>query len=253
MNKAFVSFVVLCLAGLAAVGQAQQISPKLPSNFTDLEQEVKQRGAVNYTGFVYSVAADEANTLTPNGNQTTNFIQNNPFLATLPNGGNGQNLLRLGPCAGNTLHTHPRGSEISTVLYGKIMFGMVDENLNEANKLILRNLSQYDTIHIPQGLLHFSFNDNCEEAAFLANFGNRDPGTQSIWNSIMQVPSSILQLSTGIPEALFNLYKHLPLIEAPGTGGEECLKRCGLDLQKVNKLLPNADNPTAAWTTPASG
>ncbi|KAK9836842.1 hypothetical protein WJX74_009336 [Apatococcus lobatus] len=131
----------------------------------------------------------QANTLTPNGNQTTNFIQNNPFLATLPNGGNGQ------------------------------------------------------------GLLHFSFNDNCEEAAFLANFGTRDPGTQSIWNSIMQVPSSILQLSTGIPETNFNSYKQLPLILAPGTGGEECLKRCGLDFQKVNKPLPNAYNPTARWTT----
>ena len=30
-----------------------------------------------------------------------------------------QNLLRLGPCSGNTIHTHPRGSEISTVLYGR--------------------------------------------------------------------------------------------------------------------------------------
>ena len=95
-------------------------------------------------------------------------------------------------------------------------FGMVDENLKDANRLVLRNISQYETIHIPQGLLHFSFNDNCQPAAFLANFGNRDPGTQSTWNSVMQVPSSILHLSTGIPEAQFNVYKQLPLILAPG-------------------------------------
>ena len=96
------------------------------------------------------------------------------------------------------------------------MFGMVDENLRDANQLVLRNISQYETIHIPQGLLHFSFNDNCEEAAFLANFGTRDPGTQSTWNSIMQIPTPILQLSTGIPEAHFNAYKQLPLLLAPG-------------------------------------
>ena len=96
------------------------------------------------------------------------------------------------------------------------MFGMVDENSKDANQLILRNLSQYDTIHIPQGIMHFSFNDNCEEAAFLANFGDRDPGTQSTWNSLMQIPAPILQLSTGISEAQFNAFKQLPLLLAPG-------------------------------------
>ena len=102
------------------------------------------------------------------------------------------------------------------LLAGSMTFGMVDENSKDANQLILRNLSQYDTIHIPQGIVHFSFNDNCQPAAFLANFGTRDPGTQSIWNSIMQIPNSILHLSTGIPEANFNTYKQLPLILAPG-------------------------------------
>ena len=70
---------------------------------------------------------------------------------------------------------------------------------------------------MPAGLLHFSFNDNCAPAAFLANFGNRDPGTQSIWNSVMQVPSPILHLSSGLPEATFNLLKTYPLVLAPGT------------------------------------
>ena len=31
-----------------------------------------------------------------------------------------------GPCAGNTPHTHPRGSEISFLLYGNITFGMIE-------------------------------------------------------------------------------------------------------------------------------
>ena len=31
------------------------------------------------------------------------------------------------------------------------------------------------------GILHFSHNPNCQEAAFLANFATKDPGTQTMW------------------------------------------------------------------------
>lgn len=58
--------------------------------------------------------------------------------------------MSAGPCAGNTPHTHPRGSEISFVLYGTMEFGMVDEN-GAHNNLILRNITQNETIHVPQG------------------------------------------------------------------------------------------------------
>ena len=54
----------------------------------------------------------------PNSAIFANQVNTNPFLATLPNGGNGQTLVKLGPCAGNNAHTHPRGSEVCTVLYG---------------------------------------------------------------------------------------------------------------------------------------
>jgi hypothetical protein len=30
----------------------------------------------------------------------------------------------------------------------------------------------------------------------------------------------------------------MPLVIAPGTGGEECLKRCGLDFNTVNRFEP---------------
>ena len=43
-----------------------------------------------------------------------------------------------------------RGSEISFLLYGSIEFGMVEENVLR-NELIMRNLTQAETIHIPQG------------------------------------------------------------------------------------------------------
>lgn len=45
---------------------------------------------------------------------------------------------------------HPRGSEISFMLYGSIEFGMVEENAG-MNRLVFENITQNETIHVPQG------------------------------------------------------------------------------------------------------
>ena len=47
---------------------------------------------------------------TPNASLRSNQVGQNPFVSTLPGAGNGQTLVTLGPCAGNTVHTHPRGA-----------------------------------------------------------------------------------------------------------------------------------------------
>ena len=56
----------------------------------------------------------------------------------------------MGPCAGNTPHVHPRGSEISFLLYGNISFGMIEENAN-MNDPVIVNMTAGDTVHVPQG------------------------------------------------------------------------------------------------------
>lgn len=100
----------------------------------------------------------------------------------------------------------------------------------------------------PAGVLHFSHNYNCEPAAFLANFGQSDPGTQTMWGSMMQIPTSILHMSTGIPEDTINLLKNYPRVVAPGTGGEECLRRCGLNFTQVSGSLGSiADLIVGMW------
>lgn len=77
-------------------------------------------------------------------------------------------------------------------------------------------------------------NTGCTEAAFLANFATKDPGTQTMWASMMRVPNAILHAATGIPEKTFSeLKEDYPLVTAPGTGGEECLARCGLNFKDV--------------------
>ena len=56
------------------------------------------------------------------------------------------------------------------------VFGMVEENTPEGNVLVNRHIRAGQTIHIPQGIQHFSHNPTCRGAQFLANFATADPG-----------------------------------------------------------------------------
>ncbi|KAK9811073.1 hypothetical protein WJX73_000154 [Symbiochloris irregularis] len=236
MAKSTPVFVLALVAFGAAVTNAQPFTVT-PQQFEPFPNEASTRIADNYTGFVFDYDKGTPLTVTPNGMLIPNQVSQNPYLSTLPDGGNGQAILRLGPCAGNTPHTHPRGSEISFMLYGTAEFGMVEEN-DGNNKLVIYNITQNQTIHIPQGILHFSHNPTCEPAAFLANFPNRDPGVQSMWPSMMRIPTHILNGATGIDERLINGLKAFPIVTTPGTGGEECLKRCNLTFAANNVLTP---------------
>lgn len=70
-------------------------------------------------------------------------------MSTLPEGGDGQTLVTLGPCSGSAPHTHPRGSEISYVITGNVEFGIVEENQPNVNNLpVIRNMTAGQTIHV---------------------------------------------------------------------------------------------------------
>jgi oxalate decarboxylase/phosphoglucose isomerase-like protein (cupin superfamily) len=229
----------LIIAATMATAVTAQPFTFTPERYEPELTEPQQRRQSNYTGFVYNFPRSTPAEITPNGNLRQNQAPQNPFLTTLPGPGFGQTIVTMGPCAGNTPHTHPRGSEISFLLYGNITFGMIEENaLNNAP--ILRNMTAGDTIHIPQGVMHFSHNPYCEPAAFLANFATPDPGTQTTWNSLVRVPTYILNAATGLTEDTINQLKNLPLPTAPGTGGEECMRRCGLTYTAANNLTTSA-------------
>ncbi|KAK9823393.1 hypothetical protein WJX72_002454 [[Myrmecia] bisecta] len=235
----------ICFALLLATAAAQPFSFNA-SSFHAEPTEPRLRAQSGYEGVIFDFKTAKASDVTPNGMIQQNQASSNPFLSTLPGDGNGQTLVTMGPCAGNTPHTHPRGSEISFLLYGEISFGMVEENAN-GNQLIIRNMTQNTTFHVPQGVLHFSHNLACKPAAFLANFATKDPGTQTMWNSLLQVPTPALNAATGLSEVNIEQLKTLPLVVAPGTGGEECMRRCGLDFQKANAFhnVPPANTVAA--------
>ena len=64
-------------------------------------------------------------------------------------------------------------------------------------------------------------------------------GTQTIWASLMQIPNSVLNAATGVPESTFTELKKYPLVIAPGTGGEACMAKCNIDFQTVSSILSN--------------
>lgn len=239
--------VLSCLLSVLTVAYCQPFSADEVETFEEKLSEPVARNQSDYEGFVYKLDTNApASEETPNGSIRPNQVTTNPFLSTLPGDGNGQTLVTLGPCASNTPHTHPRGSEISYLLYGELQFGMVEEN-GGGERLIMRNITQNDTIHIPTGILHFSHNPTCYPAAFLANFATRDPGTQTMWNALLKIPNRILHAASGIPESTFQVLKSkFALVTAPGTGGEDCLARCNLTFATSNKLY-NLDDEEVGW------
>lgn len=157
MQPILVHRFVLFLA-FAALGNAQSTVGGAPAtvNASDIpylpaETEALQRRDFSQTSF--SFGFDSFDTMTPGGNLSglvrlinslaavlqhpvdmscpsvhpllthlvmlLQFVNNDQALATLPNGGVGQNLVSLAPCAVNQPHVHPRGTEISHVTQGK--------------------------------------------------------------------------------------------------------------------------------------
>ena len=57
----------------------------------------------------------------------------------------------------NPPHTHPRATEILTVLEGKLGVGFVTSNA-DGNRLIYRVLKKGDVFVFPIGLIHFQIN-----------------------------------------------------------------------------------------------
>jgi oxalate decarboxylase/phosphoglucose isomerase-like protein (cupin superfamily) len=80
---------------------------------------------------------------------------------------------------------------------GHIQFGFIEENAG-GNRLIVVDAVAGQVVFIPQGVLHFSHNLQCTPASFLANFGHRDPGTQTMWAAMMHIPTPILAVSASL-------------------------------------------------------
>lgn len=189
----------------------------------DFETELQQRKQFGNSSFIFSFNDPAA---TAFGDLRTLFINNDEVLATLPNGGVSQNLVTLKACAINQPHNHPRGTEISHVLKGTLLFGFAEENTGRP--FIGGNVKTGQTVIIPQGLIHFAQNLECEEGQFIASFPNRDPGTVTTALTFFNLPESAIRATTGLTDSQIKTIKASVDANPNPSLDHVCAKRCGI-------------------------
>jgi quercetin dioxygenase-like cupin family protein len=114
------------------------------------------------------------------GSNVTNInVINFPGLNTL-----GISLARIdyGPLGVNTPHTHPRATELLTVLEGILYLGFVTSN---PNRLFAKVVKKGDVFVFPKGMIHFQMNlVHDKPAAALSSLSSQNPGVITIANAV---------------------------------------------------------------------
>ncbi|KAK3026822.1 hypothetical protein RJ639_041894 [Escallonia herrerae] len=96
----------------------------------------------------------------------------------------GISLVRIdyAPWGINPPHTHPRASEILTVLEGSLEVGFVTSN--PGNRLISKVLQKGDVFVFPVELVHFQRNAGQVNAVAIAALSSQNPGVIPIANAV---------------------------------------------------------------------
>ncbi|XP_074330461.1 putative germin-like protein 2-1 [Apium graveolens] len=112
-------------------------------------------------------------------NVTTVNVARIPGLNTL-----GISLVRIdfAPWGINAPHTHPRATEILTVIKGTLRVGFVTSN--PENRHITKVLNEGDVYVFPQGLIHYQQNIGYGNAVAFAGLNSQNPGVITIANTV---------------------------------------------------------------------
>ena len=96
----------------------------------------------------------------------------------------GISLARIDYASGGVVppHTHPRATEILTVLEGSLYVGFVTSNPN--NQLITKVLHKGDVFVFPVGLVHFQKNVGYTKAVAISALSSQNPGVITIANAV---------------------------------------------------------------------
>ncbi|KAK9048433.1 hypothetical protein SSX86_032605 [Deinandra increscens subsp. villosa] len=98
------------------------------------------------------------------------------------------------PMGINAPHTHPRATEILTVIEGRLLVGFVTSN--PENRLISKVLEEGDVFVFPEGLIHFQQNIGHGNAVAIAALSSQNPGVITIANAVFgsnpDIPGDIL-------------------------------------------------------------
>ncbi|XP_038689574.1 putative germin-like protein 2-2 [Tripterygium wilfordii] len=86
-------------------------------------------------------------------------------------------------------HTHPRATEIITVLEGSVLVGFVTSNPD--NRLITKTLEKGDVFVFPIGLVHFQQSVGNYNAVSLSSLSSQNPGVVMVANALFGSEPSI--------------------------------------------------------------
>ncbi|KAH9938174.1 RmlC-like cupin domain-containing protein [Fomitopsis serialis] len=164
----------------------------------------------------------------------------------------------LGPCGMNTPHTHPRATEFLYAVNGTLTNGMITET---GSRFIINNVTTDQAMLLPQGSIHFQFNDNCEPVHFVSALNNVDPGVLLAAQGLFGLPPAIVAATLGQlgVEEVAGIATIIP--DDIAFGSQECLARCGINpgQQPTNEQVPRvsgnalpADIMTASAWSPSN-
>ena len=122
------------------------------------------------------------NTSSPMGSKVTPAtVAQIPGLNTL-----GVSMVRIdyAPWGLNPPHTHPRATEIFTVLKGSLEVGFVTSN--PENRLISKVLQMGDVFVFPVGLVHFERNIGYGNAVAIAGLSSQNPGLIAVASAVFK-------------------------------------------------------------------
>lgn len=148
--------------------------------------------------------------------------------------GSGMAVGRVKACGMNTLHVHPRATELQIVTQGRLITAQTPENgvLNangKGRRVIQNEVKAYQMTPFYQGSVHTQFNPDCTDAIFVASFNAEDFGAGQLLDEITQFGDDILQAAFGqsVDGAdIDRIRKAVPASIAEGV--EQCLKTCGI-------------------------
>ncbi|KAK1369101.1 hypothetical protein POM88_035193 [Heracleum sosnowskyi] len=162
----------------------------------------KNPSMVQASDFSFSGLHIAGNTSNAAGSRVTPVATTQiPGLNTL-----GISLVRIdyAPWGINPPHTHPRATEILTVIEGKLEVGFVTSNPD--NRLISKILKKGDVFVFPIGLVHYQRNVGSGNAMAIAGLSSQNPGVITIANAVF---GSKPDISTDILVKAFQVDKSI--------------------------------------------
>ncbi|XP_047962931.1 putative germin-like protein 2-1 [Salvia hispanica] len=183
-NIVLLSLVALSVAFLASAFEPSPLQDFCVADATTSArvngQPCKNPSSVGAADFSFSGLHIPGNTSNPNGSRVTPVsVAQLPGLNTL-----GISMVRIdyAPWGINPPHTHPRATEILTVIEGSLQVGFVTSN--PGNNLITKTLQKGDVFAFPIGLVHFQRNVGTKNAVAIAALSSQNPGVITIANAV---------------------------------------------------------------------